>query len=1147
MVCRSNPNKGAQMRKLNDSYWDKFTYTDRNGKVIRDGIKFENLIEKLLEIEYGYKWKRTGKSHDNNRDFHLTTANYKRWAECKNYKDSIALETIAPTLVMAQIFDVNKIIFFSYSEINQSAKKKIYSFAEKAEKEIEIFAGNTLDELILKNISYLPDKYKPLENQINHFQNPSEIEYDFRFIQTPTIGAVDEDKLALAIDKVHKIFYNKAFEIDFICINNSLSNGYTLDITIDDLIGTDNDYFTLIDMSSNDINDLHYLGPVPAASGIVLRFFFKSNIFCPELILPVLHVVTKKNGMEVRAFSSPLQKVHNEWIGKTILVDEKYRTIIRKTESVLLNNDVISCLALYGVSGTGKTRLLQESLEILLKNKYRIISFIGSEKDSAFSVLKEIVYFLYEVPRDEILTEMQNDSTLTEAISENQAAHQAYQLVKKMRKAFTEQNIIDFIDNFFDIIFEKLSSGKIALVIDNVQYFGKPLSYFIKKYLMYSKNQICKNTSAVFLSFNMDYITEDSKELLEFVQELEPDFYHFKSCEITGFETENNGILFLRELLQVHDENIDNELMLILQKTSLKPYYIYQGIYYLFGEGAVQYTGTQKGYIISMDIFHETIKKMPSNINNIIKVRWESFLDKKKGYSENIELIISAIYLFRELSFRLIDLLDLSRTLLDILYEKKFLAKNDEENYCFDHDILENFFSSYYTELEKPVFKQIQKNRVISKLKDNLFVYNFYKLSRSKITYPTLRELYETSYRVEIPLKLQQKYYETFLAVVLKKRRIFPDVNSWIKYVQDICDMGKNNIGMQQAEKLFDMVNLEINKVNTENIVSNSCFRDYMNKYVDLLFYQKKNRKAIKYLIEIEKIINSISDNSDDFYALKCMLYNRLYINYRELKSTEDRKKAKNYLDESKKWVNCLKSLPLKNEFTYLNLSDEGYDFYCFQTSKEKLLSIWEECEKYPPEVLPKKAMNYYRKIIQLTLIRQEPLKALDYISAAESFMATHSNSQSETLVFQFSFSLYKIMALIMNDPYKNKSKLMKEINAGYELSRFMAKKNWVDLLNLHGIVCCYQKDKDGVFYHFSEAYKAYNNINSSLFYDERKQLLIENISTAFSRLGMLEQTKEFLSVQDQHIATSRENLYFPHEASGIQRTSDKLFNLPCV
>lgn len=1135
------------MRKLNDFYWDKFTYINHNGKVIRDGIKFEDLIEKLLEIEYGFKWERTGKSHDNNRDFHMTTANYKKWAECKNYKNSISLETIAPTLVMAQIFDVNKIIFFSYSEINRSAKKKIYSFAEKAEKEIEIFAGNTLDELILKNIPYLPDKYKPLEIQINHFENPSEVEFDFRFIQTPTIGAVDEDKLALSVDKVHKIFYNKAFEIDFICINNSLSSEYTLEITADALTGTDNDYFTLIDVSSNDLNDLHYLSSVPAASGIVLRFFFKSNKFCPELILPVLHVIIKKNGTEIQAFSSPQQKVHNEWIGKTILVDEKYRTIIRKTESVLLNNDVISCLALYGVSGTGKTRLLQESLEILLKNKYRIISFIGSEKDSTFSVLKEIVYFLYEVPRDEILTEMQNDSTLLEEISGNHAAHQAYQLVKKMREAFTEQNIIDFIDNFFDIIFEKLSLGKIALVIDNVQYFGKPISYFIKKYLMYSKNQICKNTSAVILSFNIDYSTEDSKELLGFIHELETDFYHFKSYEITGFRTENSGILFLRELLQVHDENIDNELMLILQKTSLKPYYIYQGVYYLFEKGAVQYISNQKGYIISMDIFHETIKNMPSNINNIIKVRWESFMEREKDNSENIELIISTIYLFRELSPSVLELLNVSKTLLDILYENKFLAKNIEENYCFDHDILENFFSSYYSELEKPVFKQIQKNRIITKLKVNLFVYNFYKLSRSKITFHILKELYETSYSIEIPLKLQQKYYTTFLAVVLKKKKIFPDVNTWIKYVLDICDMGKNSIGIQQAEKLFDMANLEIKKVNTENIVSDSYFRDYMNKYVDLLFYQKKNRKAIKYLVEIEKIINSISDDSDDFYALKSMLYNRLYINYRELKSTEDHEKAKYCLNESKKWVTCLKSLSLKNEFTYLNLSDEGYDFYCFQTSKEKLLSIWEECKKYPPEILPKKAMNYYRKIIQLALIHQEPLKALDHISAAESFMVAHSNSQSETLVFQFSFLLYKIMALIMNDPYKNKSILMKEINSGYELSRFMAKKNWVDLLNLHGIVCCYQNDKDGVLYHFSEAYRAYNNIGMSHFYDERKQLLVENISTAFSKLEILEQTKEFLSVQDQHIAISRGNLYYPYEASGIQRTSDALFNLPCV
>ena len=79
----------------------------------------------MLVIEYG-KNGSDSKSHDNNRDFHLTTPELTHWAECKNYANTIALDTIAPTLVMAQIFNVNKLIFFSYSDFNFSAKKKNY-------------------------------------------------------------------------------------------------------------------------------------------------------------------------------------------------------------------------------------------------------------------------------------------------------------------------------------------------------------------------------------------------------------------------------------------------------------------------------------------------------------------------------------------------------------------------------------------------------------------------------------------------------------------------------------------------------------------------------------------------------------------------------------------------------------------------------------------------------------------------------------------------------------------------------------------------------------------------------------------------------------------------------------------------------------
>lgn len=72
------------MRKLKESYWNKFLKIDSCQKAKRNGILFEDLVEHLLEIKYGCKWIRTPKSHDNNRDFYLTTDEFSYWAECKN-------------------------------------------------------------------------------------------------------------------------------------------------------------------------------------------------------------------------------------------------------------------------------------------------------------------------------------------------------------------------------------------------------------------------------------------------------------------------------------------------------------------------------------------------------------------------------------------------------------------------------------------------------------------------------------------------------------------------------------------------------------------------------------------------------------------------------------------------------------------------------------------------------------------------------------------------------------------------------------------------------------------------------------------------------------------------------------------------------
>lgn len=81
---------GGKMKKLRLEYWDYFTKKGKGGKTRGDGIKFEGLVKCLLAAQYGIEWIGTQKSYDDNRDFWIYFKEKHLWAECKNYKDSIA-------------------------------------------------------------------------------------------------------------------------------------------------------------------------------------------------------------------------------------------------------------------------------------------------------------------------------------------------------------------------------------------------------------------------------------------------------------------------------------------------------------------------------------------------------------------------------------------------------------------------------------------------------------------------------------------------------------------------------------------------------------------------------------------------------------------------------------------------------------------------------------------------------------------------------------------------------------------------------------------------------------------------------------------------------------------------------------------------
>lgn len=116
------------------------------------GLLFEDLIERLIKAMFPTEtWRRTGKSYDGKKDFVFPAEEWlpdQKWAECKNYESNLSLNIIAPTLIMGAIEQVNCILFFSYSPLNDNAIEGLLRYSELGERSIRVYDGALLEYII---------------------------------------------------------------------------------------------------------------------------------------------------------------------------------------------------------------------------------------------------------------------------------------------------------------------------------------------------------------------------------------------------------------------------------------------------------------------------------------------------------------------------------------------------------------------------------------------------------------------------------------------------------------------------------------------------------------------------------------------------------------------------------------------------------------------------------------------------------------------------------------------------------------------------------------------------------------------------------------------------------------------------------------
>ena len=93
--------------------------------------------------------------------------------------------------------------------------------------------------------------------------------------------------------------------------------------------------------------------------------------------------------------------------------------------------------------------------------------------------------------------------------------------------------------------------------------------------------------------------------------------------KLSGFEEKNVGVLFLRELVHVSDDRFDALFEVIIDRTSLNPYHLYQTIKYLEENNAVAVAPDRQGYIFRTTMSGDCCQTFPMEFNDVLKRRWE--------------------------------------------------------------------------------------------------------------------------------------------------------------------------------------------------------------------------------------------------------------------------------------------------------------------------------------------------------------------------------------------------------------------------------------------------------------------------------------------------------------------------------------------
>lgn len=1049
------------MRILTDEHWKHFQLP--SGK--KSGERFESLVLQLLEARYGKgTWIQTKQSWDGSKDFYYYNNQTRMWAECKNYTSAVSLDVLSPTLIMAQICEIDDVLFFSYSRIVPQAKTKFIHYADRSNKRVFFFDDEALEELILEYRNSIFPQFFP------HLVDTCFDNYSVKpWIQHSVVCApvfhnkIMSDSVFLTTDFPDSINLFSVWGI-YVLISNQSNEILRFNISIHE--------------SSTSIYQFDYITAeyldrgksvsVKPFETVTAKILFRVVKYTEEVSIPDIIVSSEKSKEDL--YRAHFRRIKCNWIAKTPLIGKSYRDIRDQFSSMLVNRESSLGVCFWGASGNGKSRMLEECMNIALRHEYSVLHFNTQQKSSsihkAFSVLKEIILALYQIPNVDIINYVDSESLEWENYGLNKAA---FEMIHSFTEAESTADMMCLIDQYSERIFEHIIQQRYVLAVDNVQFFDGALIYFLRKLIGFMGNTNRYNPTIVLLTINTDYLPRNSEASELFVQ-CKGMGDAFCMYHLTGFISDNESLIFLNELLASNIRLRYSTLNEIIQRTGHNPLFIFHTIEWFKDKRIIYYSDD---YFQSIDEkrFRESIEQIPESIEQMIKERWTFFINEN-DFGKSLD-IISLIHYFDGLDTYKQKQLQIDNNMAEKMIQANLLLRDESNTYYFAHDMIEKFFSENYRLVEHAVLYRLFDSinvTLLTSAQYNLYV--MYKESSCEIDTRTLNKLVENTLTIYIPRFLQYEYLDRLFELLensmrnsAKTPRLMENAIKLVQYIRD-------ELGSKRGTSYFD----RLNSIIIRN--RNSCYRykpysEFIFRYCEAYDHAGLANRSIELIIPyvnyLEKRAGVLSNRQ---LEVLCECYNRLHVYNSHLVDSPltDSNCRKMIVNAFK--INRRIECPI---MLFTNYSDLGHLYYNKRENANNVKILWKKaCDVYEKHDIKEKTLNYIRKEVQISLIDGNLANAHKLCEMGLDY-CTNGKYAYEKLHFRQWFSIAMLCVLLMNPNNLNYSEINSWLSVAEEYLYLLNTPKSYKLTWIKGIYAYWKKEYRSMLEYWLQTLKILN------------------------------------------------------------------------